>query len=73
MIIPLINSLEIDFKGLSILATKLFIWINFHSSPTFYKCGWFAPTKQILSVVDKSSNAPPTKFAQGKNLAKSTK
>ena len=31
-------------KGLSTLATKLFISTNFLSWPTFYKCGWFVTT-----------------------------
>ena len=31
-------------KGLSTLATELFISTNFLSWPTFYKCGWFVVT-----------------------------
>ena len=60
-------------KGLSALAKILFIFTNFLSLPTFYKCGWFVATWQILAEADKSSIASPTKFAPGKNWTKLTR
>ena len=53
-------------EDLSALATKSFIETIFLSSATFYKCGWFFATWQILAEADKSSKTPPTKYLRGK-------